>query len=138
MRRILSGSIVFLWAVSLMAQAPKPQFTDARVLLDAVAKNYAGATDGFRLEEIETRVRKIEFEDSRTTTYRTAVQGPDNHYRIEVRTPYGSYTQVSDGTMEWIYLVELKMYVERPVPQNWPGFPKVYSVGQVELRNAWD
>jgi thiol-disulfide isomerase/thioredoxin/outer membrane lipoprotein-sorting protein len=138
MRRVIAGAILFLWAVSLMAQAPKQQFTDAKALLDAVAKNYAGAADGFRMEEIETTVQKSELEDRRATIYRTAIQGPGNLYRIDTRSSYGSYTQVSDGTMEWIYLAELKMYVERPVPQNWPGFAKVYSAGQMELQNAWD
>jgi thiol-disulfide isomerase/thioredoxin/outer membrane lipoprotein-sorting protein len=138
MRRVIPVSILFLWAVSLIAQVPKQEFTDARALLDAVAKNYAGAADGFRMEEIETTVRKGELEDSRTTVYRTSIQGPDNLYRIDTRSPHGSYMQVSDGKVEWIYLAETKMYVERPVPQSWPGFPKVYAVGQTELRSAWD
>jgi thiol-disulfide isomerase/thioredoxin len=138
MRCVLLGAVLLSAAMTSAGQAPQQEFADPKALLDAVAKNYVGGADGFHLEEIETTVRKSELEDSRTTTYRNAIQGPENHYRIEARTPNGSYTQVSDGTMEWIYLAELKMYVERPVPQNWPGFPKVYSVGQFELRNAWD
>lgn len=45
--------------------------------------------------------------------------------------------QVSDGTNEWVYQVEGNMYVKRPLPQNWPGFSKLYFGGNNEAMAAW-
>jgi thiol-disulfide isomerase/thioredoxin len=138
MRRGIAAAILFLWAASFAAQTPKQEFTDAKALLDAVANTYALSPDSFHIEAIEETVQKSELQDDRRTIYRTAIQGPGNLYRIDTRSAYGSYTLVSDGTSEWMYLAETKMYVERPVPQNWPGFPKIATAGDMELRNAWD
>lgn len=137
MRRIVLGTVLFSAAMTSAGQTPKQEFTDPKALLDAVAQNYAGGADGFHLEAIETTVQKSELEDSRSTVYRTAIQGPENLYRIDTRSPYGTYTVVSDGKTEWMYLAETKMYAERPVPQDWPGFPKILMAGQMELRSAW-
>ena len=136
MRRILPVFLL-LWASALTAQE-SAEFTDPKLLLNAVAKIYADGAEAFRIEAIETTTRKNELEDSRNTVYRTAIQGPGNLYRIEARSPYGSYTQVSDGTTEWVYLSEVKMYVSRPVPQNWPEFPRVFIPGEMELNSAWN
>jgi thiol-disulfide isomerase/thioredoxin len=138
MRQAITGAILLLCGASLAAQVPKHEFTDPKALLDAVAQTYAQGEDGFHLEAVETTVRKSELEDSRTTVYRTAIQGPGNLYRIDTRSPYGSYTMVSDGKTEKIYLAELKTYVEHPVPQDWPGLPKFLGAGEWELRGAWD
>jgi thiol-disulfide isomerase/thioredoxin len=137
MRQVVWSAILFS-AVMTAGQAPQQEFTDPKALLDAVAKNYAEAADVFHIEAIETTVHKNELEDSRSTVYRTAIQGPGNLYRMDTRSPYGSFTQVSDGNTEWIYLTETKKYTERPVPQDWPGFPKVPVAGEMELRTAWD
>jgi thiol-disulfide isomerase/thioredoxin len=140
MKRALLAAIPLVVAMALAAQTPGQEFTDPRALLDAVAKIYAEGADAeeFHIEAVEESVSKSELEDDRRTIYRTAIQGPGNLYRIEERSPFGSLTQVSDGTTEKIYLSETKMYVEHPVPQNWPGFPRVYIPGELELRNAWD
>jgi thiol-disulfide isomerase/thioredoxin len=138
MKRVLLGSVLLSAIMTAVGQVPRQEFTDPKALLDAVAKNYAGGADGFHLEAIETTVQKSELEDSRTTIYRTAIQGPGNLYRIDTRSPYGSYTMSSDGTTEWTYLNEAKMYAEHPVPNDWPGLPKAFGVGQLELKNAWD
>jgi thiol-disulfide isomerase/thioredoxin/outer membrane lipoprotein-sorting protein len=138
MRRVLLGAVLLFAAMMTAGQTPQQEFTDPKVLLDAVAKTYAQSPDSFHIEAIEETVQKSELEDDRRTIYRTAIQGPGNLYRIEARSAYGSYTLVSDGTSEWMYLAETKMYVERPVPQNWPGFPKLATPGDMELRNAWD
>jgi thiol-disulfide isomerase/thioredoxin len=129
-----------LLAMALAPQTPAQEFTDPKALLGAVANVYAKGADAdeFHLEAVEESVSKSGLEDHRTTVYRTAIQGPGNLYRIEARSPFGSLTQVSDGTTEKVYLSETKMYVEHPVPQNWPGFPRVSLAPVLELRNAWD
>ena len=71
-------------------------------------------------------------------TYRSAIKGPGSQYRIEVRTGFGSLLQVSDGANEWVYQVESNSYVKRPLPSNWPKFPKVRDMGFQELSQAWD
>jgi thiol-disulfide isomerase/thioredoxin/outer membrane lipoprotein-sorting protein len=139
MKRVLLGVVLFSVAMTVAGQAPQqPEFTDPKALLDVVAKMYARNPESFHIEAIEETVQKSELEDDRRTIYRTAIQGPGNLYRIETRSPFGSYTLISDGTTEWMYLAETKMYVERPVPENWPGFPKIVNGGDMELRNAWD
>ncbi|HEX3435425.1 MAG TPA: hypothetical protein VHT24_01560 [Pseudacidobacterium sp.] len=137
MKRALLATFPLVVAMALAAQTPAQEFSDPRALLDTVAKTYAEGADAFHIEAVEESVRKSELEDDRSTIYRTAIHGPGNLYRIEERSPFGSLTMVSDGTTEKIYLSETKMYVEHPVPQNWPGFPRVYSLAG-ELRNAWD
>jgi hypothetical protein len=48
--------------------------------------------------------------------YQTAIKGQGNLYRIETRSPFGSFIQDSDGTNEWIYLAEANRYEKHPVP----------------------
>ena len=66
-----------------------------------------------------------------------AFKGPGSQYRIEVRTGFGSLMQVSDGANEWIYQVESNSYVKRPLPPDWPKFPKVMDMAFHELSQAW-
>jgi thiol-disulfide isomerase/thioredoxin len=138
MKRALLATFPLVVAMALAAQTPAQEFTDPRSLLDAVARTYADSADTFHIEAVEESVRKSELEDDRRTVYHTAIQGPGNLYRIEERSSLGTFTQVSDGTTEKIYLAEAKMYVEHPVPQNWPGFPRVSIAGEIELWNAWN
>jgi thiol-disulfide isomerase/thioredoxin len=134
-----------LWAVLLLAprvmsaqdQGPPAKFSDPVALLGAVAKNYAAAADTFDIESIAESTQINEYERNWSRMYERATKGPGNLYRIEARTPYGSFIQDSDGTNEWIWLKESGVYVKRPVPQNWPGFPQLPLPGEVELSDAW-
>jgi thiol-disulfide isomerase/thioredoxin/outer membrane lipoprotein-sorting protein len=127
----------FVVAAIMQAQAPKQAFTDPLELLQAVARNYAAATDTFRIESIADNLNTGELQNSWNRTYRIAIQGPGKLYRIEARTSTGSYVQVSDGTYQWLYQVESNHYEKRPVPENWPEFPKVMDMGLMELKQAW-
>ena len=69
---------------------------------------------------------------------KTAIKGHGNLYRIETRSPFGSWIQVSDGTNEWVYLVDTKMYVVRPLPQQWPQFAKLMIADSQVLQEAWN
>jgi thiol-disulfide isomerase/thioredoxin/outer membrane lipoprotein-sorting protein len=130
---------IFGLAFALPAQQqPQQEFTDPMVLLQAVAKNYAGAVDTFRIESITDNMNTNDLSHDWRRTYRTAIKGPGNLYRIEVRTSLGSYIQISDGVNEWVYQVESNTYVKRPVPQDWPKFPKMMDIGSHEMKNAWD
>jgi thiol-disulfide isomerase/thioredoxin/outer membrane lipoprotein-sorting protein len=139
MKRALLVVFSLVVATAPRAQTPAGEFTDPRALLDAVANIYAegGDADQFHIEDMEESVRKSELEDERRTVYRTAIQGAGKLYRIEERSPFGSLTQVSDGTTETIYLSETKMYEEHPVPEKWPGIPNGINAA-IELWNAWD
>jgi len=114
-----------------------PQFSDPVALLLAVAKTYATETDTFRMEAIEETVRRNEYLKESRIVYRTAIKGPGRQYRIETRSGFGSYIQVSDGETEWISSLEGKSYVKEPVPTNWPTMPRSGSAGSMELRDAW-
>ena len=77
------------------------------------------------MESIIETVSSSELRNEWTKTYRTAVKGPGKLYRIEARTNFGSYVQVSYRVSEWVYQVESNRYVQRSLPQNWPEFPKI-------------
>lgn len=75
------------------AQAPAPaqSFTDPVALLQAVAKTYAAGADTLRMESIEDCSQNDELRHDWTKTYFTAIKGPGAFYRIEVRSPYGTW-----------------------------------------------
>ncbi len=131
--------ISLLLLVSLApAQSPQQEFTDPLALLAVVSETYAANPDTFHIESITETVQNNDLHREWRKIYRTAIKGPDNLYRIETRSPYGSYIQVSDGTNEWVYLAETKMYVVRPLPQQWPQFPKGWAAGNEEINTAWN
>jgi len=133
------GTIVFVLVPVLAAQEkPAAEFTDPMALLQAVAENYADGADSFRLESIVDSEHSSELSHRWDRTYRTAIKGPGNLYRIEVRTEFGSYLQVSDGVSEWVYQTERNSYVKRPLPPDWPGFPRVFDMGHMEMKQAWE
>ena len=121
------------------AQQNAPQgFTDPMALLQAVAKNYGSAVDTFQLDSITDFETSSDLNHQWNRTYRTAIKGPGSQYRIDVRTGFGSLTQLSDGVNEWIYQVESNSYVKRPLPPDWPKFPKVMDMTFNELSQAWN
>jgi thiol-disulfide isomerase/thioredoxin/outer membrane lipoprotein-sorting protein len=121
----------------LQAQEPQKDFTDPVALLKAVAKTYTAGADTFHMEAITEITSNADLHHEWRKVYHTAIKGPGNVYRIETRSPYGSFTQVSDGTNEWVYLVEGRIYVKRPLPENWPQFPRLQFAGSYELSQAW-
>jgi thiol-disulfide isomerase/thioredoxin len=132
-------ALSLLLAASLApAQSPQQEFTDPLALLGVVSETYAANPDTFHMESIAESDQNSDLEHDWRKVYRTAIKGPDNLYRIETRSPFGSWIQVSDGTNEWVYLVEAKMYVVRPLPQRWPQFAKIMVAGNNELSDAWD
>ena len=139
MKLFAFATMVFSIAPLLPAQQNAPQeFTDPMALLQAVAKNYASAVDTFRLESINDFETSSDLNHQWSRTYHTAIKGPGSQYRIEIRTGFGSLTQVSDGANEWVYQVESNSYVKRPLPPDWPKFPKVMDMAFHELSQAWD
>jgi len=133
------AAILFSVAWSAGAQQDAaPTYTDPMALLQAVAANYAGAADGFRLESVIDFDMSGELTRQWSRTYRTAIKGPGSQYRIEVRTGFGSLLQLSDGSNEWIYQVESNSYVKRPLPPDWPRFPRVRDSAFHELTEAWN
>ena len=120
------------------AQTPQPEFTDPVALLQAVAKTYATETSTFRMESITVSEQNSELQRDWHKVYRTAIKGPGNLYRIETRSPYGSFIQDSDGSYEWVYLIEANTYVKRPLPQKWPQFPLIAMGGNNEVMQAWN
>ena len=133
----LTLPLFFLVAIA-HSQAPKQDLTDPVVLLKAVARTYAAGVDTFHLESITETTQNSELLHERRKVYHTVIKGPGNLYRIETRSPYGSFIQDYDGTNEWVYLIEAKAYVKRPLSPNWPKFQAILSGGSIELWGAWD
>ena len=121
-----------------LTQAPRQEFTDPLALLQAVAKTYAAGADTFHMESIAESTENTELHREWRKVYHTAIKSPGNLYRIETRSPFGSFIQVSDGTDEWVYLVETKMFVKHPLPQDWPQFFRIPVLGSNEISQAWN
>jgi len=141
MRAVLTSlfSVLALLLATFAAQAQEPpkDFTDPVALLKAVAKTYAAGVDTFRMESIAETTSNADLRHEWRKVYQTAIKGPGNLYRIETRSAYGSFIQDSDGTNEWVYQIEGKMYVKRPLPRDWPQFSKLYFAGNMEVMAAW-
>lgn len=138
--KLLAFAVMVLSIASLSAaqEKAKQDFIDPIVLLQAVAKNYASAVDTFRLEWTTDHETSSDLNHQWNRTYHTAIKGTGSQYRIEARTGFGSFTQVSDGENEWIYQPESNSYVKRPVPPDWPKFPKVMDMAFGELSQSWN
>lgn len=128
---------LFSATFAALAEEPPKDFTDPVALLKAVAKTYAAGVDTFRMEAIEETTSNADLRHEWRKVYRTAIKGPGNLYRIETRSAFGSFIQDSDGTNEWVYQIEGKMYEKRPLPPNWPQFSKLYFGGNMEVMAAW-
>lgn len=113
------------------------QFSDPVVLLQAVAKTYAADSSTFRMEAIEESFLMNEFQRDWRKTYHSAIKGPGKQYRIETKSPFGSYIQVSDGETEWVSQIEEKVYVKRPASADGPTLSKLIVSGEMELDLAW-
>jgi thiol-disulfide isomerase/thioredoxin/outer membrane lipoprotein-sorting protein len=123
---------------SAAQEKPAQEFTDPMALLQAVAKNYGSGAETFRLESTSDFETSSDLNRQWSRTYGTAIKGAGTQYRIEVRTGFGSLLQVSDGATEWVYQAEANSYVKRPLPPDWPHFPKMKDMVFHELSEAWD
>lgn len=132
--RLLPLVLVILAA---RAQESQKDFTDPVALLKAVARTYAAGADTFHMESIAEITWNADLHHEWRKLYHTAIKGPGNLYRIETRSPFGSFIQDSDGTNEWIYLTEANRYEKHPVPRDWPQFSRLMFAGSNELMNAW-
>jgi len=135
---VFAMTVLSIATPSAAQQNVAQEFADPMALLQAVAKNYASAVDTFRLEWTTDRETSSDLNHQWNRTYHTAIKGAGSQYRIEVRTGFGSLTQVSDGENEWIYQPESNSYVKRPVPPDWPKFPKVMDMAFNELSQSWN
>ncbi len=119
------------------AQEAQKDYTDPVALLKAIARTYASGADTFHMESIAEITWNADLHHEWRKVYRTTIKGPGNLYRIETRSPFGSFIQDSDGTDEWIYLVEANRYEKHPVPRDWPQFSRLIFAGSNELMDAW-
>jgi thiol-disulfide isomerase/thioredoxin len=133
----LGSSFLLLSSTWTFAQQSPQKFTDPVVLLKQVAKTYAAETGTFHMEAIEETVRRNEYLNERRIVYRTAIKGSGRQYRIETKSGWGSYLQVSDGETEWLSNIEGNSYVKKPTPADGPTMSRMTTAGSMEIRNAW-
>lgn len=118
------------------AQTQAAKQPDADALLRQVARTYAGAKY-FHIEAIEEETSGNELQHSWQKTYLTAISAPGNRFRIETRSGFGSYIQVSDGKTETIYSFDREKYAERPVTPSGPVLPVIMNDGMGTIMQAW-
>ena len=135
---VFAMTVLSIAPLSAAQEKAAQDFSDPIVLLQAVAKNYASAADTFRLEWTTDFETSSDLNHQWNRTFHKAIKGTGSQYRIEARTGYGSLTQISDGQNESIYQPESNSYVKRPLPQNWPKFPKAMDMAFNELSQSWN
>jgi hypothetical protein len=109
----------------------------AEDLLKQVAATYAHPGN-FHIEVIEKSVTESELQRQWSKTYRTVIRGTGNRFRIEIRSPFSSWIQVSDGTKESSYWVDAKRYTRHPLTDTKPSQHFMISGVNIEVSNAWD
>lgn len=137
MRSVRMALIPLLFSVALGAQTAPRRFADPVQLLRAVAQNYAKPGATFRIEQVTETVRNSAYIRQWEKQDQVVIQGPGNLYRIEARSQFGSWLQVSDGRNEWVYFDEGHVYSKHPIGPDWPSFPKALTIGIMDLPNAW-
>jgi thiol-disulfide isomerase/thioredoxin/outer membrane lipoprotein-sorting protein len=93
---------------------------DALTLLKQAAQRYADAKT-YRIEAIEESNTTTELSREWQESLTTAIQGPGNRFRYEVRSADGSSIRISDGKTEWIYHIEDNAYIQHPVSAEGPA-----------------
>jgi hypothetical protein len=138
MRAFAVCVLLLLPLIAGAAQPAQKPYTDALALLQAVAENYATGADTFRMEAIRDTVRDRPLLHSWERVEETAIKGDGARYRIETHSPNGSFIQDSDGKTEWVYLREANLFVQRPLPKQWPEFARVEIGASGDLHSAWN
>jgi hypothetical protein len=132
--RILAFSSFLPWHTRRPHSPTPPTAED---LLKQVAATYAHPGN-FHIEVIEESVTESELQRQWSKTYRTVVRGTGNRFRIEIRSPFSSWIQVSDGTTESSYWVDAKRYTRHPLTDTKPSQHFMISGVNSEVSNAWD
>jgi len=121
----------------VQGQSSKPDVLTAQDLLKQVSAAYAQAGN-FHVEVVEESMRTNALERDWRMTYRTVIRGTGNRFRIETRSAFGSWTQVSNGTTEWIYWLDAKRYMQHPLAGTGPYRYSLYFGGNNEVMDAWE
>lgn len=108
----------------------------ANVVLQQVAETYASA-ERVQVEAIEEQHHNSPLASDWLKTYLYLNRESLTKYRIEVRTPWGSYLQLSDGVTEWVSSIQGSQYIERPTSQDGPSFTTGATGGISYLKTAW-
>src|ERR1700736_6589664 len=109
-------SIVPLLALILTISQATPktsQSVDALHLLNDVSQRYANAKS-YHIEAAEQDESSSDLYRNWQKTLMTAIVTPGGRYRYEGHSPFGSAILVSDGTTEWDYHVQERLYTEQP------------------------
>ena len=107
-------SMVLLLASTLSQGVPQSSPTsDGLPLLNEVSQRYANAKS-YHIEAVEEGESSADLYRNWQKTLMTAIVTPGGRYRYEGHSPFGSAILVSDGTTEWDYHVQERLYTERP------------------------
>ncbi len=105
--------LIFLAAAVAAQTAPQSAPpSEALRLLNEVTQKYADAK-AYHLEAIEEETSTNELRRDWRKTVMSAIEAPDNRYRYEGRSPFGSAVVVSDGKTVWKYHVHEHLYTQQ-------------------------
>jgi len=112
---------LFVLLLTLAAlQTPDASTKDALTLLTEVSQRYADAKS-YHIEAVEEGTSSNELQHSWQKTLLTAIVMPDGRYRYEGRSGFGAAIVVSDGTAQWIYHLNDRLYTQQPAPSKYPA-----------------
>lgn len=103
----------------------------ALALLKQASQNYAKAKT-YRIELIQESNTTTELSREWQKSFSTAIQGPGNRFRYEVRSANAESIRVSDGKTELIYHVGDKAYTQHPASPDGPSIPQNLMFGDME------
>jgi len=137
----MAALIVFSFTLASSGTEAQEQAVDANAekmgfILQQAAEAYAKA-DRIQFQAIEQQSHNSPLSADWQEIYLSLKRESLTKFRIEVRSTWGSYLQVSDGTTEWIQSINGDQYVERPVSLDGPFFMPAAIGGSSFLRTAW-
>jgi thiol-disulfide isomerase/thioredoxin len=124
-RAALPLGLILLQATQALAAKDK----DALALLNEVSQRYADAKS-YHIEAVEERTVSGDLTQHWDKSLMTAIVMSDGRFRYEGRSGMGSAMVISDGTTQWIYHPDDKLYTQKEAPA---GEAKGQVIGPEEI-----
>ncbi len=129
-------AILLMAPILAHSQTSPPSAPTAEELLKQAASAYAHPGN-YHIEVMEDFVQTNELQHTWLRTYRTAIHGTGDRFRIEIRSTYATWIEVSDGRTESNYWVEAERYTRHPVTDTTPLPPQLALINY-EISKARD
>lgn len=132
-------SLLLPLPVALAQNAAPPAQTsapsEALRILNEVSQKYADATS-YQIEATEEETSSNELRREWRKTVMSVRVAPNQRYRYEGHTGFGSGLTVSDGKTIWTYHYDEQMYTQRPAAADESSGPRLIASEEEGVRKA--